>query len=312
MKDLTKLKFYCQKVLPLVYDDSLSYIEVLYKVAYKLNEVIENYNELKTYCDELNVKVEEYDDRISALENVIDTFEQTVMDLFDQLQTQIYADVDAKLDEVDEKLASVDGRIDALEIELRQQISDMQTYLMNLINTQLQLFREELERNNIQLRFWVENELEEFLKKIPDVQNVLVISPISGIIMNIQDALNELANVFRIFYGITAREYDDLKLTATQYDHYPVNGINRGLTATEYDFFAKRYLYVDFAEQVYHPATGKKVNFRKVISFNTDLEKASGSYTASEYDALLKTATEYDGLELTAYRYDWLSNSLIA
>lgn len=32
--------FYCQKVLPLVYDNSLSYYEVLCKAVGKLNEVI--------------------------------------------------------------------------------------------------------------------------------------------------------------------------------------------------------------------------------------------------------------------------------
>lgn len=35
------LRFFSQKVLPLVYDNSLSYYEVLEKVVYKLNEVIE-------------------------------------------------------------------------------------------------------------------------------------------------------------------------------------------------------------------------------------------------------------------------------
>ena len=34
------LRFYCQKVLPLVYDDTLSYYELLCKVCNKLNEVI--------------------------------------------------------------------------------------------------------------------------------------------------------------------------------------------------------------------------------------------------------------------------------
>ena len=38
-----KLKFWCYKVLPLVYDDSLSYYEVLCKVVQKLNEVIDQY-----------------------------------------------------------------------------------------------------------------------------------------------------------------------------------------------------------------------------------------------------------------------------
>lgn len=38
---VNKLKFWCQKVLPLVYDDSLSYYEVLCKLANKINEIID-------------------------------------------------------------------------------------------------------------------------------------------------------------------------------------------------------------------------------------------------------------------------------
>lgn len=46
MPDISKLCVYVQKVLPLVYDDSLSYYEVLAKVVAKVNELIdftENY-----------------------------------------------------------------------------------------------------------------------------------------------------------------------------------------------------------------------------------------------------------------------------
>ena len=38
-------RFWCQKILPAVYDDSLSYYELLCKVIKKLNEVIDQNNE---------------------------------------------------------------------------------------------------------------------------------------------------------------------------------------------------------------------------------------------------------------------------
>ena len=38
-------RFWCQKVLPLVYDDSLSYYELLNKVVKYLNDVIANADE---------------------------------------------------------------------------------------------------------------------------------------------------------------------------------------------------------------------------------------------------------------------------
>ena len=51
-------RFWCQKVLPLVYDDSLSYYELLCKVVCKLNELAENQNnlsdEIKQVAQDLN------------------------------------------------------------------------------------------------------------------------------------------------------------------------------------------------------------------------------------------------------------------
>ena len=38
---MEKLKYWVHKILPLTYDDSLSYYEVLAKVSAKLNEVID-------------------------------------------------------------------------------------------------------------------------------------------------------------------------------------------------------------------------------------------------------------------------------
>ena len=44
MEKIPTFRFWCQKVLPLVYDDSLSYYEVLCKVVEYLNKVIEDSN----------------------------------------------------------------------------------------------------------------------------------------------------------------------------------------------------------------------------------------------------------------------------
>lgn len=48
-KILQPFRYWCQKVLPLVYDDSLSYYETLCKLTATLNEVISNVNKLPEY-----------------------------------------------------------------------------------------------------------------------------------------------------------------------------------------------------------------------------------------------------------------------
>ena len=60
MSKITPFRYWCHKVLPLVYDDSLSYYELLCKVVEKLNEVIELTDETKVIVDELKNYVDNY------------------------------------------------------------------------------------------------------------------------------------------------------------------------------------------------------------------------------------------------------------
>lgn len=60
MSNITPFRYWCHKVLPLVYDDSLSYYELLCKVVEKLNEVIELTDETKAIVDELKNYVDNY------------------------------------------------------------------------------------------------------------------------------------------------------------------------------------------------------------------------------------------------------------
>lgn len=67
MQKITDFKFWCQKVLPLVYDDSLSYYEVLCKVSEKLNDVINNINLIPDYIRSLVTDDEELSKILSQL-----------------------------------------------------------------------------------------------------------------------------------------------------------------------------------------------------------------------------------------------------
>ena len=85
----------------------------------------------------------------------------------------------------------------------------------------------------------------------------------------------------------TAQEYDDFKLTAYQYD-----------------YFAKRFIYKDPQLYMYSPFTGEWVFYQEVIMGLVELHRAN-ALTASEYDALALTAATYDSKSMTAYTYDW-------
>jgi hypothetical protein len=67
-KTITPLHFYCQHVLPLVYDESLSYYETLCKIQYKLNEVINAQNYLQEAFEQMlewvNTQLKDYAEEI--------------------------------------------------------------------------------------------------------------------------------------------------------------------------------------------------------------------------------------------------------
>ena len=66
-------RFWCQKVLPLVYDDSLSYYELLCKVVDYLNHVIEDNNAIIDELDELRQE-------LAVVQTWIDNFEYSTIE----------------------------------------------------------------------------------------------------------------------------------------------------------------------------------------------------------------------------------------
>lgn len=59
MDKLPNFKFWCQKVLPLVYDESLSYYEVLCKVVDYINNLIKTDNEIIDNVESLQSEMAE-------------------------------------------------------------------------------------------------------------------------------------------------------------------------------------------------------------------------------------------------------------
>ncbi len=70
---ISQFRFWCQKVLPAVYDDSLSYYELLCKVIDKLNELITKDNEQSEVINLLAIELE-------ALKKLFEKFQESGFD----------------------------------------------------------------------------------------------------------------------------------------------------------------------------------------------------------------------------------------
>lgn len=78
MPTLRHFRFWCQSVLPLVYDDSLSYYEVLCKVVKYINELIDSDKEIINDIDELRADLKIVQDWIANYD------EDKIIELFDR------------------------------------------------------------------------------------------------------------------------------------------------------------------------------------------------------------------------------------
>lgn len=72
MEKLKHFRFWCQKVLPLVYDDSLSYYEILCKVVDYLNNMRDDINTINDEWEALQAE-------LAVIKEWIDNFDTTVL-----------------------------------------------------------------------------------------------------------------------------------------------------------------------------------------------------------------------------------------
>ena len=156
-KDLRPFRFWCQKVLPLVYDDSLSYYEVLSKIVDYLNKTMEDvgvlhedvealheaYRQLQQYVNdyfsnldvqqEINNKLD-----IMATDGTLDRLLLPYFNAYTDEINQIVADQTQRItlfeDSVNNDIASQNTRIDSFESGINTDIAEQNSKIVNLNN----------------------------------------------------------------------------------------------------------------------------------------------------------------------------------
>lgn len=72
--EMENFRFWCQKVLPLVYDESLSYYELLCKVVDYINQLINNDKILQEMVENWNVDIDQIEQQIAELQAELDKY----------------------------------------------------------------------------------------------------------------------------------------------------------------------------------------------------------------------------------------------
>lgn len=130
---INNFRFWCQKVLPSVYDDSLSYYELLCKVVDYLNQVIDQSNKTEKEMEELKSYVDNYFNNLDVTDEINKKLDAMAADgtLANLINKVLFGELNAKIDNVQNWSESNDDisnfRKDAL--------STAASYLMTVYNS---------------------------------------------------------------------------------------------------------------------------------------------------------------------------------
>ena len=139
------INFWCQKVIPLVFDDSLSYYEAICKFMQKLNEVISALNNNAECIDELQGKYIILQRNFDALEVKWEEFKTYIENEFNTFKTEITT-----------KEENFETRINNKQTEFETKINGNITNLTNNINN----FEETMTGEFNAFKTYVENYLD--------------------------------------------------------------------------------------------------------------------------------------------------------
>ena len=134
------LRYWCHKILPLVYDDSLSYYEVLCKTSAKLNEVIDSTNGLlgtwNEYKNDIDTAFGNYkkdiQDEFDKLSSAIGTEFTAYKTSLDRQIADAFATQDAKLTAQDAKLTAQDAKLGEMQTNINDFISHYNDVVDNI------------------------------------------------------------------------------------------------------------------------------------------------------------------------------------
>lgn len=317
---LSEFKFWCQKVLPLVYDDSLSYYEVLCKVVDYINKMLENeqnlYDLFKPFVD----NVEGLQNEFEQLQKSVNTAIATLNEKCNTLDNKIDAQKDFFTEYIDNISYGLEQRMSSLETDYSS-IMALCTSIQQMVlsgdtvtlNRSKQYTNEQIAKLKKQL--------------ISNVTNIYVVDPIDGEVKNIQYVINELYE-YVTYMAFTCWDFDKahftceyldgIGYTCIEFDMYGAFLIGSNIVTIdmladyvkreELEYYALKTDLNPYAKKtdliLYNPVTGFKNTMQQVI--NTLVSFHACGNNCHTLDGLEYTASEYDSVGFTAYQFDFL------
>ena len=284
-KDITPLRFWAQKILPLTYDDSLSYYESLCKFADKVNELI----------DRMNLYEEEYkdyvDEQVSFLKTYIDEQDNATKTVLEIKMENLKNETERQMSE--------------LKLKLQQTLDDVNNKLAEYSESLVRLYDFVVSDQNRQ-DIYFKNLLEEFYHKIwslIDQYTNIIYNPTNGQLTTVEQAVNDIWNILR-YQAMNCIEFEWLGYSCDKWDSI-------GYSALDFDLYSG----VKYGKRIcdcwmINPYTGEKSLVTDVIC--TLIGMKSEGLTTEQYDAKDLTALRFDSSNINAYNFDFQGSISLA
>lgn len=273
-----------------------------------LRELIRLYNELTATYDGLKDEIQKMLDYIKDFDaNVSEEIQkniQLVMSIYTQRLIKVeqlvkeLEDTVNKLDDEYIKFPDLQKEVDRLTALINDKYFELNRNYLNLV----ELFHEY--KNGLDAYIDAKAEdLEKYIESIvTHLDRLDVTNPINKKFEDINKVLQDIFALIQQSYSLTAKEYDNLKLSAVEYDRMKIK-------AQDYD--TKGFLIFWELRQglMISPFTGSSVKISTVVNMLTNLHKCT--FTAKQYDDIGFTALEFDSWKISAYNYDWFGRKLV-
>ena len=199
MIDFTKvpnIHYWTQRVLPCVFDESLSYVEKINKLEEEINKLIEDYNtfgqavtnEINTFegettnqinafvtqvTDDINSFKENVTNNINSFETDIATFKQKITTQQQQFETRVNNDINAFVTQVTDDINSfkenVTNNINSFETDIRNIVEEFETAINNDIAT----FKQTITTQQEQFETRVNNDINAMQEVVNEIPNTV-------------------------------------------------------------------------------------------------------------------------------------------
>lgn len=212
------LRFWCQKVLPAVYDQSLSYYEALCKMGAFLNKMLEELEKMQDNIDALheafvklqawvNAEIERFE---TDMENRFNEFKQEIYDLFEQYKEEADTYINQQLNQYKQETTEwLSQKFDEYKTQANQYIDNIFEQYKNETNQEFNTWKQEFTNQYNEWKSQVDQSITNLGDRVTEIE---------GDISNINSQIDNLEQI--VTQNFPKFELKSVRGTGSKYYQY--------------------------------------------------------------------------------------------